>query len=282
MLKVAYRTQRVATALLILLWSVFPLYWALKTSLSTLSSAEASPPQYVPDPLVLDNYRRLLGLSQTNSNVSNQFTRSLINSTIEAGGAAVLTLFVAVLAAYAFARLRLRFKRIMFVGVLGTLLLPAYATLLPLYRLMSSWGLVNTYVAVILVYSAGFVPLAMWILYNYFQALPAEIEEAAKVDGASPMQTLIRIVLPLSAPGVAAAGIITFLLGWTQFLFPLVLTSDLSTQPLTVIVTALNGQRVVPYTLMMGLAVLAAAPPGVLALLVNRRMVEGLTAGSAK
>jgi multiple sugar transport system permease protein len=282
MISLARRIQRVATVVLILLWSLFPMYWALKTSLSTLSAAEGRPPQYIPSPFVTDNYKSLLGLGQSNSDISYQFTRSLINSTIESGGAAILTLVVATLAAYAFARLDLKFKRVIFVGVLGTLLLPAYATLLPLYRLMSDWGLVNTYVAVIAIYSGGFLPLAVWILYNYFQSPPSEIEEAAKVDGASMMQTLIKVVLPLSAPGVAAAGLITFLLGWTQFLFPLVLTSDLSTQPLTVIVTALNGQRVVPYTLMMGLAVLAAAPPGLIALAVNRRMVEGLTAGSAK
>ena len=106
------------------------------------------------------------------------------------------------------------------------LLLPAYATLIPLYRIMSGLGLVNTYLAVILVYTSGFLPLATWLLYNYFSSVPRSLEEAAFVDGASWLRALTRIVIPVAAPGIAAAAIITFLLGWAQFLFPLVLTSD--------------------------------------------------------
>ena len=140
----------------------------------------------------------------------------------------VVTVVIAVFAAYAFARLQFRFKRTIFVSVLATLLLPAYATLIPLYRIMASLGLVNTYLAVILVYVSGFLPLAIWILYNYFNSIPRELEEAAFVDGASPMRALLRVVVPVAMPGIAAAAIISFLLGWAQFLFPLVLTTDLS------------------------------------------------------
>jgi multiple sugar transport system permease protein len=177
----------------------------------------------------------------------------------------ILTVVVAVFAAYAFARLRFRFKRTILVSVLATLLLPAYATLIPLYRIMASLGLVNTYIAVILVYVSGFLPLAIWILYNYFNSIPAELEEAAFVDGASPIGALFRVIIPVAMPGIAAAAIIVFLLGWAQFLFPLILTTDISTQPITVIVAALNQQRVVPFTLLMACGVIAAAIPGVLA-----------------
>jgi multiple sugar transport system permease protein len=189
---------------------------------------------------------------------------------------------IAILAAYAFARLRFRFKRTIFVSVLATLMLPAYATLIPLYRIMASLGLVNTYIAVILVYVSGFLPLAIWILYNYFNTIPPELEEAAAVDGASPVRALFRVVIPVAAPGIAAAAIITFLLGWAQFLFPLILTTDISTQPVTVIVAALNQQRVVPFTLLMACGVIAAAIPGLLALALNRYIVQGITAGSVK
>ena len=194
----------------------------------------------------------------------------------------VLTVVIAVLAAYAFARLNFRFKRVIFVSVLATLLLPAYATLIPLYRIMSSFGLINTYIAVILVYTSGFLPLATWILYNYFNSIPRSLEEAAFVDGASWMGTLIRIVVPVALPGIAAAAIITFLLGWAQFLFPLVLTSDLSAQPVTVIVAALNGQRIVPFTLLMACGVLAAAVPGIIAIVLNRFIIQGVTSGAVK
>jgi multiple sugar transport system permease protein len=273
---------RVITIVVILLWSLFPIYWALNTSLSTLSGADSTPAHYVPSPLSGTSYRDILGIGGAGNGVATQVGRSLLNSAIESGAAMVLTVVIAVFAAYAFARLEFRFKRVIFVSVLATLLLPAYATLIPLYRIMASLGLVNTYLAVILVYTSGFLPLAIWILYNYFNSIPRELEEAAFVDGATPVRALVRIIIPVARPGIAAAAIIAFLLGWAQFLFPLILTTDLSTQPVTVIVAALNEQRIVPFTLLMACGVIAAAIPGGLALVLNRYIVQGMTAGSIK
>jgi multiple sugar transport system permease protein len=273
---------RTATIAVILLWSLFPIYWALNTSLSTLSGADSAPAHYLPSPLVATSYRAVLGIGGAGYGISSQLGRSLLNSTIESGAAMVLTVVIAVFAAYAFARLRFKFKRTIFVSVLATLLLPAYATLIPIYRILASLSLVNTYIGVILVYVSGFLPLAIWILYNYFNSIPRELEEAAFVDGASPVGALLRVVVPVARPGIAAAAIITFLLGWAQFLFPLILTTDLSTQPVTVIVAALNEQRIVPFTLLMACGVLAAAVPGILALVLNRYIIQGITAGSIK
>jgi multiple sugar transport system permease protein len=273
---------RVITILVILLWSVFPIYWALNTSLSTLSGADSQPAHYVPSPLTGTSYRDILGIGGAGNGVGAQIGRSLLNSAVESGAAMVLTVTIAVFAAYAFARLQFRFKRVIFVSVLATLLLPAYATLIPLYRIMASLGLVNTYLAVVLVYTSGFLPLAIWILYNYFNTIPRELEEAAFVDGATPVRALLRVIIPVALPGIAAAAIISFLLGWAQFLFPLILTTDLSTQPITVIVAALNEQRIVPFTLLMACGVIAAAIPGVVALVLNRYIIGGMTAGSIK
>jgi multiple sugar transport system permease protein len=273
---------RTAAIAVILLWSVFPIYWALNTSLSTLSGADSAPAHYYPSPLVSTSYRAVLGVGGAGYGISSELGRSLLNSTIESGAAMVLTIVIAVFAAYAFARLRFKFKRTIFVSVLATLLLPAYATLIPIYRILSTLGLVNTYIGVILVYVSGFLPLAIWILYNYFSSIPRELEEAAFVDGASPLVALLRVVIPVAMPGIAAAAIITFLLGWAQFLFPLILTTDLATQPVTVIVAALNEQRIVPFTLLMACGVIAAAIPGILALVLNRYIIQGISAGSIK
>jgi multiple sugar transport system permease protein len=269
---------RVVAILVILLWSLFPIYWALNTSLTTLSAADSAPARYFPSPLVGSSYSTVFSGSAS----SDDLGRSLLNSVIESGAAMVVTVVIAVFAAYAFARLQFRFKRTIFVSVLATLLLPAYATLIPIYRIMASLSLVNTYLGVVLVYVSGFLPLAIWILYNYFNSIPRELEEAAFVDGATPLRALLRVVIPVAAPGIAAAAIISFLLGWAQFLFPLVLTTNISTQPVTVIVAALNQQRIVPFTLLMACGVLAAAVPGALALILNRYIVEGITTGAVK
>ncbi|MGH3505546.1 MAG: carbohydrate ABC transporter permease [Nocardioidaceae bacterium] len=273
---------RLVSISLILLWSLFPIYWALNTSFTTLAAAQSRPAHYIPQPFDIGNYQELFGVRGARSGVAYQFGRSLLNATIESAGAMALTVLIAVFAAYTFARLRLRFKRVIFASVLATLLLPAYATLIPLYRIMSDLHLVNTYIAIILVYTSGFLPLSVWILYNYFQTVPRQLEEAAFVDGASPVGALFRVVVPVAAPGIAATAIIAFLLGWAQFLFPLVLTSDLSTQPVTVVVAALNGQRIVPFTLLMAVGVLAAAVPGIVALVLNRYIIQGMTAGGVK
>jgi len=274
------RAGRVLLIAVILAWSTFPIYWALNTSFTTLNGAESVPAHFVPSPFTAHNYRSLLNASA--GNVGNQFWRSFLNSTIESGLATVLTVVIALFAAYAFARLEFRGKRVILIVVLATLLLPVYATLIPLYRIMSNVHLVNTYLGIVLVYTSGFLPLAIWIMYNYFASVPRELEEAAFVDGATPVMALWRVMIPVSLPGIAATAIIVFLAGWAQFIFPLVLSSDLATQPVTVIVAALNGQRIVPFTLLNAIGVLAAALPAIIALVLNRYIVQGVMAGSIK
>jgi multiple sugar transport system permease protein len=259
---------------------MFPIYWALNTSFSTLNGAESVPSHFFPAPFTSHNYGTLL--NQSAGGVGYQFWRSFLNSTIESGLATLLTVVIALFAAYAFARLEFRGKRVILVTVLAGLLLPVYATLLPLFRILSDVHLINTYPGIVLVYTSGFLPLAIWIMYNYFASVPREIEDAAFVDGATPVKALWRVMIPVSMPGIAATAIIVFLLGWAQFIFPLVLSSDLSTEPVTVVMAALYGQRIQPFTLLTAMGVLAAALPGVIALLLNRYIVQGIMAGSIK
>ena len=274
------RVGRAALIALILLWSAFPVYWALNTSFTTLNGAQSVPAHFVPRPLTANAYHTLL--SSGAGGVGNQFWRSFLNATIESTLATILTVVIALFSAYAFARLEFRGKTVILYTLLATLLLPVYATLIPLYRILSNVHLVNTYLGIVLVYTSGFLPLAIWIMYNYFSSVPRELEEAAFVDGATPVVALLRVMIPVSAPGVAATAIIVFLLGWAQFIFPLVLSSDLSTQPLTVVVAALYGQRIVPFNLLNAIGVLAAALPAIIALVLNRYIVQGVMAGSIK
>lgn len=263
----------------ILLWSLVPIYWVLNTSLQTDAQVGSRPAHYFPPSPTLANFKTLLIGS---GEIPNQIRRSAWNIFIECGVATVVTVTLATLAAYAFARMRFRGRNVLYYGVLATMALPPYATLIPLYRIMSSFGLVNTYTAIVLVYVSGFLPLATWILHNYIASLPSSIEEAALVDGASRMQVLSRIVLPLARPGIISTTIITFLFAWGQFLFPLVLSSDLSTQPLTIVITALQGRHVVPFALLSAAGILAIALPALIAVTLNRYIVSGLLTGSVK
>jgi len=263
----------------ILAWSLIPLYWTLNVSLQTDAQVGTRPAHYLPPAPTLRNYQALL---TGPGDVPGQIRRSAVNIVVECGAATVVTVVLATLAAYAFARMRFRGRGVLFYGVLGTMALPAYATLIPLYRLMSMLGLVNTYTGIVLVYASGFLPLATWILHNYMASLPLAIEEAAMVDGASRLQVLWRIVLPLAVPGIISTTIITFLSAWGQFLFPLVLSSDISSQPLTVVITALQGRHEVPYALLSAAGILAITVPAAIAVSLNRYIVSGLLAGSVK
>jgi multiple sugar transport system permease protein len=263
----------------ILAWTLVPLYWTLNSSLQTDAQITAKPAHYLPPTPSLKHYAALLGGS---SEVATAIRRSTLNIFIECAAATVVTVLLATLAAYAFARMEFRFGKVLFYAVLFTMAFPPYTTLIPLYRIMTDLGLVNTYTGIVLVYVSGFLPLATWILYNYMCSLPVAIEEASQVDGASRMQVLWHVVLPLSLPGVISTAIITFLFAWAQFLFPLVLSSDLSTQPLTVVIAALQGRHTIPLTLMSAAGIIAIIVPAVIALTLNRYIVSGLLSGSVK
>ena len=263
----------------IVVWTLLPLYWVLNTSLQTDAQVTAKPANYLPPTPTIAHYLTLLTGS---GDVATSIRQSMVNICVECAAATVVTVLLATLAAYAFARMTFRGRSVLFYSVLATMALPVYATLIPLYRIMSSLGLVNTYTGIVLVYVSGFLPLATWILYNYMSSLPIALEEAGQVDGASRMQVLWHVVLPLARPGIVSTAIITFLSAWAQFLFPLVLSSDLSTQPLTVVIAALEGRHTVPYSLMSAAGVVAVAIPAVIAVILNRYIVNGLLAGSVK
>ena len=263
----------------ILLWSLVPLYWALNISLQTNAQASSKPSNYLPPTPSFTNYASLL---VGNGDLAQAVRQSALNIFVECASATAVTVVLATLAAYAFARMRFRGRKVLFYVVLVTMAFPAYTTLIPLYQIMTSLGLVNTYTGIILVYVSGFLPLATWILYNYMSSLPIALEEAGHIDGASRMQVLWHVVLPLARPGVISTAIITFLFAWGQFLFPLVLSSDLSTQPLTVVIASLEGRHLVPYTLLSAAGIIALAVPAAIALVLNRYIVSGLLAGSVK
>ncbi|MGH1525486.1 carbohydrate ABC transporter permease [Leifsonia sp. L25] len=263
----------------ILVWTLLPLYWVLNTSLQTDAQISAKPANYLPPTPSIQNYLTLLGGS---GDLSDSIRQSMLNIFIECTVATIVTVVLATLAAYAFARMTFRGRTVLFYAVLATMAFPAYATLIPLYQMMTGLGLVNTYTGIVLVYVSGFLPLATWILYNYMSSLPIALEEAGQVDGASRMRVLWHVVLPLARPGIVSVAIITFLSAWAQFLFPLVLSSDLSTQPLTVVIAALQGRHTVPYSLMSAAGVIAVAVPAVIAVLLNRYIVSGLLTGSVK
>lgn len=243
--------------------------------------AQATPVHFFPPKIDWGNYQNLFNGDPVNG-LWNDFSHSLANTLIECGGSTILTIVISALGAYAFARLEFRFKTLIFYAILATLSLPTYATLIPLYKMMSQLNLVNTYSGVIVVYVSGFLPLAMWIMYNYFLTIPKDLDEAALIDGATHSRILLRIMVPIAMPGLISAAIITFLSGWGQFIFPLVLTNGVSHEPLTVYMTSLLGRHTVPFTLMNATGILTIVAPVLIVVFLNRFIIQGIVSGSLK
>ncbi|HVA05873.1 MAG TPA: carbohydrate ABC transporter permease [Acidimicrobiales bacterium] len=266
-----------AVGALILTWTVVPVYWALVVSLMTPVGLDSIPPSVLPRPFTLQYYQALLG---GKSAVSTVFLEALRNSAVEATGTTVFTVAVALVAAYAFARLRFPGGNILFLAILGTLALPVYAVLIPLFQLATRLQQVDTYQAVILINSSASLPLAVWLLRSHIASLPVDLENAARVDGAGSLTILRRITAPLIAPGVAATGVFVFLTTWATFLIPLTFAPTLRTEPLTVLIPQYTSRYAQDYGLQAAAGLIALLPPALIVAWLNRHLLSGLLAGS--
>jgi multiple sugar transport system permease protein len=270
---------RLGFGLLVLLWSLVPIYWALNVSLTTpvgLLNATAS---FVPHPFTAGQYTQMLHPGTANSTA---FYLALRNSVIEAGGAMIITVVVALFGGYAFARWRFAGSRALFLTVVATLSLPLLAVLIPLYRWAADLGILDTFTPIILLAVAASLPLAVWIMRSFVAALPPDIEAAARIDGAGEVRILWHIVLPLLRPAVAAVGIIVFLTSWSAFLVPVFFTQTSKTQPLTVFVPNLVAKTSQNIGLQAAAACLAMLVPIVVVVLLHRFLVSGLLRGAGK
>lgn len=278
---------RVAGVALLLVWSLGPVYWSLASSFMRPTDLAAQPPHLLPPEPTLAHYANLLGAVSTyqgeaTASVWPQFSRALTNSLVTSLAATLVTVVLAAFGGYAFARLRFPGRNAIFALVISTLAIPAYTVMIPLYRLMVSVRLVDTYLGVTLIYVSAFLPLALWLMRSTYAALPASLEEAAALDGAGRLHTLVRIVLPLAAPGLIAGAILTFLSAWGQFVVPLVFSPTLRTKPLTVLIPEFVSKNYVDYGLMNAAGMLSIVPPALVVLLLNRYLISGLMAGSGK
>lgn len=268
----------------LLVWSLGPIYWAIATSFTPTPDLMSQPIRFFPERLTLDHYAKLAGFGVDMTNdvtVGAQFRAALVNSIVTALAATVLSVLFATFAGYAFARLEFPGRRTIFLLLVATIAIPGYTVLIPLYRIMIGMKLLDTYVGVTLIYVSAFTPLALWLMRSVFQQLPLAVEEAARIDGAGRLTILTRIVMPLAAPGLVAASILTFLGAWGQFTVPLIFSPN-KTKPLTVLIPEFSTKNFVDYGLINAGGTIAMIVPILIVLFLNRYLVSGLTAGSVK
>ncbi len=254
--------------------SMFPLLWIFKMSIITKSELFASPPTILPQTPTTSSYATIFG--------DPAFQKALINSTIIAGTATVICLFFGSIAAYAIARLRFRFKSSVMTLILAISFFPAVAIIAPLFIQFRQVGIIDTYLAAIVPDVVFALPVTVWLLVAFFKELPFDLEEAAKVDGATTIQAFRKVIVPLAAPGVFTTAILTFIHAWNEFLFATTFLFDERTQPVTVVIPNFATVYTVDYGAQAAAAVVVTIPLVIMVLIFQRRIVSGLTAGAVK
>lgn len=261
-----------------------PFVWMVISSISPQVELTKKPPHWIPQEPTLRRFRALIfGTAEGQSMpvATERFVSALINSLLVSSITTLVCIAAGSAAAYALVRLPVPGKQQFLVGMLGAQMLPIIVIIIPLYLLMQATRLVDTRQGLILLYSGFMLPTVIWIMYSYFQTIPAELEEAAMIDGCSRTSTLLRIVMPLSGPGIVAVAAFTFLSSWNEFFVALIVTASRA-KTITVIVTEFATQFGIDYGLMTTGGVIGSIPPLILAFLLQRYIVQGLTAGAMK
>lgn len=261
-----------------LLWLVvyclFPLVWMLSTSFKPTEDTYTIPPLWLPPNPTLASYETILGIQN--------FPRYFLNSAVVSVSTTVMAMVFACLAGYGFSRFRFRGSRMMMVFTLITQMFPGILLVIPYFAMMNTLGLINTYPALVIAYTSFSLPFCVWMLKGFFDSIPAELDEAALIDGCGRFSAFFRVILPLSVPGLVATAIFSFLLAWNEFLFAVALTSTPDMSLVTVGINSNIGQFRIAWNDLMAAAVLATIPTITLYTFLERYLVQGLTAGAVK
>jgi len=231
------------------------------------------PIQWFPDPIRWQNYTELFAQVPVFLYTRNTLIITFFNT--------IGTLFSASLGGYAFARLRFKGRDTIFSILLATVMVPFAVTMIPVYVMFSKIGWVGTFLPLIVPPFFG-APINTFMLRQFFRTIPMDLEDAARIDGCSRLRTLFQIIMPISAPGLVSTALFVFLLAWDEFFFALIFTSTVAAKTVPVAIAEFTGRYVVDVTGMMTGGVLAAIPPVILALIFQRYIVSGLTAGAVK
>ncbi len=273
-------------ALLASVYLLAPFAWLVLTSLMRESEALSVPPHWIPHDPTWDNYRAFFWPDATRQSASAQAIGSiglyLRNSFVVALTVSVLNLVFGTMAAYALARLDFRGGPALVLFYLTSRMVPAVAILIPLFLVMNFLDLLDSLLSLVLAYTTFTLPFTIWTLRSYFQTIPRDLEDAARVDRCGWLRMMLHVFLPVATPALVAAAMFAFMASWSEFLYAVIFTSTEASKTLTVAVSQFATEFYIEKTLMTAGGVLAVLPPLVLALIFQRLIVQGLVSGSVK
>lgn len=257
---------------IILVWTLFPIYWLVTASVKSEIVLYGTPPAWWFRP-VLESYARVL--------FNIPFPSYFLNSLIVAGATTVGSVILGSLAAYGFSRFTFWWSEGLRFFILLTRMVPRVALVMPYFLMMLSLGLLDTHAGLILAYISFALPFSIWLMIGFFDEVPVDLEDAAMVDGCSRLMALLRVTLPLAAPGLVVAAIFAFLVSWNEFLFALIL-SGIRSKTLPVVIAGFNTDIGPLYSDMSAAATLVMIPNIVMTVLIQRHVVRGLTFGAVR
>jgi multiple sugar transport system permease protein len=264
---------------LMLVFTVVPMAWMLLTSIKTGFAAMQFPPQWWPSEPTLENYLKLL---DPKNSVGQDFLHYFWNSTLVTTTTTILSVAVAVPAAYAFSRFQFPGRTFLFFSVLLRNMFPAVIFLVPLFILMRWLGLVNTHGSLILTYLTFGLPLAIWLLKGFYDNIPIQLEQAARIDGATRFQAFLLIVMPLSTPGIIATAIYSFILAWNEYIYAYTFLNRNDQLTLPVGIQRFFAENTTDWPGLMAASFMMSVPVVVLFLVLQRYFVRALTEGAVK
>ena len=255
-------------------FSLFPIYYVVITSLKPRSEIYTRTPDLWPSNPQWDQYPRVLG--------EGHVGRALVNSMIVAVGTMIICLIVSALAAYVLARYRVRATNVLLILVLMTQMVPLVVLVIPLFVIMRKAGLLGTYWSLIITYLAFSVPLAIWVMRGFIMSIPEELEHAARIDGATRLGAMVRVVLPLAAPGLAVTAVLSFLEGWKEFLLALTFMNEDSRKTLPLVLQTFVGRGDTDWGAVMATSVIYTLPVALVFVLARKHLMTARTAGAVK
>jgi trehalose/maltose transport system permease protein len=260
----------------ILIYTLFPFVWALLAAVKPNGDISSTPTRYLPSTLYWGNLDYVFH--------QRDFIYALRNSIIASVSTVVIALIFGSLAAYALGRIKFRGRNATLYVILAMTMFPAIAILGSLFQMMRNFHLYNTIPGLVLTYMTFTLPFTVWVLSNFFKAMPGELEEAALVDGSTPFQAFYKIMLPLAMPGLVTTGLLAFIAAWNEFLFSLTFTNTYAARTVQPAIASFRGnsQYEEPWGSIMAAAVVVTVPLVILVLVFQRKILAGLTAGAIK
>jgi ABC-type glycerol-3-phosphate transport system permease component len=255
-------------------FALFPVYWVVITSLKPRSEIYTRTPDLWPSDPQWDQYPRVLG--------EGHVGRALMNSLIVAGATTVVCLIVGAMAAYALARFDVPLKRALLMLVLATQMFPLVVLVIPLFVLMREADLIGTYWGLVAAYLAFTVPLAIWVMRGFLISIPAELEHAARIDGATRVGAMVRVILPVAAPGLATTAVLCFLEGWKEFMLALTFLNDEDRKTLPLVLQSFVGRGDTDWGAIMATSVIYTLPVALVFVLLRKHLMTPRTAGALK